>query len=104
VSPVPAPLDARARRAGDSVVVTWRTAVAARRCSFVVVAGPSRRVLTDLSAVGEATCRGRTRFRVRLRSQDGRPLRWVQIRAYSLVGARAEAGAGARASGVRWRA
>jgi hypothetical protein len=87
--PVPAPLDIAARRHGRSVVVSWRTAFPARRCFFFVFAGPSRHPRTDVSAVDSVRGRGRSHFRVRLRSGDGRPLRWARIEAASVDGGRA---------------
>jgi hypothetical protein len=84
--PVPVPLDVEARRDGRSVVVTWRTAFPARRCTFAVFAGPTRRAERDVAGVDGVRGRGRTRFRTRLRSEDGRPLRWVSILAIGLDG------------------
>ena len=77
--PVPVPLDVEARRDGRSVVVTWRTAFPARRCTFAVFAAPTRRAERDVAGIEAVRGRGRTRFRTRLQSEDGRPLRWVSI-------------------------
>lgn len=76
--PVPVPLDVEARRDGRSVVVTWRTAFPARRCWYSAFAGPTH-PLRDPAGVDSVRGRGRTRFRLRVRPEDGRPLRWVTL-------------------------
>jgi hypothetical protein len=69
--PFQRPLDVRARRAGDDVVVTWRTAGPARRVSYVVFGSPTRRIRPrggNLPPSAWRDGRGERRFRVRLRA------------------------------------
>ncbi len=62
--PVPAPVDVRARRSGDDVIVSWRASFAAPRAVFVVLALDRRRL--PVASRGIAS-RGRRSFRVTLR-------------------------------------
>ena len=67
--PLRRPLDVAARRDGDAIVVTWRTAKPARRQLFIVI-GAVRGAPDggfDPSAYALRPGHGRTRFRVRLR-------------------------------------
>lgn len=78
------PLDVRAERRGDEIVVRWRTAGPARRMIFYVL---GQRTRSDQSIVFSATTvrsgRGRERFSVRLRPDRPRRVRWVVVRAGS---------------------
>ena len=83
IPPFQRPLDVRARRTGDAVVVTWRTAGPARRTHFQAFtrsgrgAGPAR---TSTSAVRRG--RGRQRFRMRVPGIRG--MRVVVLFAFAL--------------------
>ncbi|HEX5621072.1 MAG TPA: hypothetical protein VFX51_21795 [Solirubrobacteraceae bacterium] len=85
--PVPPVVDVRAVRRGGSIVVTWRTAFAARRTYFAVLGQRTRKLeqdaITDLGSVGSAPGGGRTRFRVRLQPERPETVRWVGVYAFS---------------------
>ena len=80
--PTPRPRDVRARREGQSIVVTWRTRRPARKVSFVVDgrrrrSQPARAVHLFDSVEG----RGRTRFRARIELKPGDRVRFVAVTA-----------------------
>ena len=78
VPPLRVPLDVRARRAGDAVVVTWRTAGPARRMSFHAFTRRTRgRAPAPASAFARVIGRGRRSFRVRI--DDARGARYVVL-------------------------
>jgi hypothetical protein len=84
--PIARPTGVRARRDGDAITVTWRTAGPARRTQFIVEPRHSRHRHpsdTGLLATQFVNGRGRTRFRVRLRPQQPRAIRWVAVTAIS---------------------
>jgi hypothetical protein len=87
--PLRRPLDVRARRRGEEIVVRWRTAGPARRMYFSVL---GRRTLRpagiDFSATQYRNGRGRARFVARLRPDRPRRVRWVAIVAGSYDRAR----------------
>jgi hypothetical protein len=91
--PLRRPLDVRARRRGDAIVVRWRTARPARRMYFSVFGHRSRRIRgVDTSATGFARGRGRTSFVARLRPDRPRRVRWVTVFAASLDRQRSRSG------------
>ncbi|MET0686701.1 MAG: hypothetical protein ABW060_15385 [Solirubrobacteraceae bacterium] len=66
--PLRPPADLRARRHGDDVIVTWRTAGPARRTSFYVTSSASGKGTPGRRSAAEIVAgRGRTRFSARLR-------------------------------------
>ena len=81
---IPEPVDVRARRSGDEILVSWRTPFPARRTGFGVY-GHIRRGDEAPSATGLASVegKGRTRFHARLRTRPGRRARYVSVEAYS---------------------
>jgi hypothetical protein len=62
--PLPSILDPGARRSGGRIVVTWRTAVPARRVTFYALPSRGRSGAIGIAAVSGG---GRTRHRVVLR-------------------------------------
>jgi hypothetical protein len=81
--PLAEPENVRARRSGDDVVVTWRTAIPARRASFLVYGASTRRPNIDSRAPIEfVEGRGRRRFRQRLMATAGFRIREVTISAF----------------------
>jgi hypothetical protein len=83
--PVPPPLDLRARRRGNAIVVTWRTAFPARRAYYYVAGRRTRRAQpSDPGAVDLVDGNGRRRFSVRLRPERPAAVRWVAVGAVSL--------------------
>jgi len=78
VPPLRQPSAVRARRAGDDVIVTWRTAGPARRMTFVASTSRSRRAMPGLAApTAQRRGRGRRSFELILR--DAGHARWVQL-------------------------
>ena len=79
--PFQAPLDVRARRDGDAIVVKWRTAGPAKRQSFVVVGVRKRRDLDTVvtGAFVGVEARGRRRHSVRLHARRLDRVRWVGV-------------------------
>jgi hypothetical protein len=79
------PLDVRARRAGEDVIVTWRTAGPARRMGFAAwgrrTRGKSFPRGREILPFEARSGRGDRRFRLRL--GDAGDLRWVVLLAYS---------------------
>lgn len=83
--PLWTPLDVRARRRGDAIVVRWRTAGPARRLLFSVIGTRARSQGSFVrGAFGYARGRGRMRFAVRLRPDRPRRVRWVVLNVGSL--------------------
>jgi hypothetical protein len=87
--PLRRPLDVRARRRGDAIVVRWRTAAPARRMYFSLL-GHRQREPRDLTSLATAfvPARGRTRFTARLLPERPARIRWVSIYAVSVDRAR----------------
>jgi hypothetical protein len=87
--PLRRPLDVRARRRGEEIVVRWRTAGPARRMYFSVLGRWTLRPAgIDFSATRYRSGRGRARFVARLRPDRPRRVRWVAIVAGSYDRAR----------------
>jgi hypothetical protein len=83
--PLRRPLDVLARRRGGEITVRWRTAGPARRMYFSVYGQRSRSVRgLIVSATGFRAGRGRTRFTVRLRTDELDSVRWVTVVAGSM--------------------
>jgi hypothetical protein len=105
--PVPRPAGVRARRRGDSIVVSWRTAAPARRVVFGVMGRRNRRRGREfplLDALGYRFGRGRTRFQVTLRPRRPERVRWVALYAQSRDRERLRHIVIVRVSGARSRA
>ena len=81
--PVRAPRGIVARRHGDSIVVTWRTAAPARRQTFIVIGRRNRNSLAEQGAFALRDGAGQTRFAVRLRPLDPDRVRFVTVFAES---------------------
>jgi hypothetical protein len=80
-APVRRPLDVRAQRRGDAIVVQWRTAGPARYQRFVVM-GLAARNDYEVRQPGAAVLqagRGRTRFSVQLHPEVPDRIRWVVV-------------------------
>jgi hypothetical protein len=82
--PLLRPLDVRARRRGDRIVVSWRTAGPARRMQFAAFGQRTRKLRTiETSAADLVAGRGRTRFTARLHPDRPARVRWVTVHAAS---------------------
>jgi hypothetical protein len=77
VPPLQVPLDVRAARAGDDVIVTWRTAGPAQRMTFRAYTRRTRKAPVDRTTYGELRGHGHRRFRLRL--QGARAMRWLVL-------------------------
>jgi hypothetical protein len=78
--PLQRPVGLRARRAGDDVIVTWRTAGPARRMSFLLSGHRRRDGTAPRGRIQPSAYRpgnGDRRFRARLR--DAGDVRWVAV-------------------------
>ena len=81
--PVRPPRAVKARRNGDDIVVTWRTAAPARRQTFIVIGLRRRNSMVEADAYELRDGAGQTRFAVVLRPLDPDRVRVVTVFAES---------------------